>query len=88
MSKHNTNTTGKLANGFTKEQAQEALPLGPFAGGNPETDPDAGITEVLGVGVPAPFDWGEGAGANNESRVTVDGGAISGGNCCAPGHRG
>ena len=84
--KNKTSADGKVTNEFNKEQAsEEALARGLFAGGSPGSDPVVvGTTEVLGVSVPAPSDWGEGDGANIESLVTELGGAISGGNCCAP----
>ena len=50
-------TTGKLANGFTKELASEALPVGPLAGAKPGSEPVEGTTEVVpGTVVPAPSD--------------------------------
>lgn len=74
---------GKLA----EEQAPEALPVGPFAGGNPI--PVEGTTDDFGIVVGAPVDSvGAGAGANKNSGPTEVGGAIRGGNCCGPGHRG
>ena len=87
--KNKTNADGNVANEFTKEEAsEEALAIGLFAGGSPSPGSDpvvvVGTLEDLGVGVPAPLDWGEGDGANIESLVTELGGAISGGNCCAP----
>lgn len=77
---------------FTKEQAPEeepdALPTGPLAGGNPILAPDEGTIDDFGfvVGIPPDSD-GDGAGENTESGSAV-GGAVSGGNCCGPGHRG
>lgn len=86
--KTKTSADGNVANEFTKEEeSEEALAIGLFAGGSPSPGSDpvvVGTTEDLGVGVPAPLDWGEGDGANIESLVTELGGAISGGNCCAP----
>lgn len=54
--KHKAITTGKLAKGFTKELASEALPVGPLAGAKPGIDPVEGTTEGLGIVVPAPSD--------------------------------
>lgn len=82
--KARTTANGKLVNGFTRKEAPEMLPLGPFVGGNPKTDPDEGTVD-FGIVAPGPPDWkGEGAGANNESVPTTVGGAISAGNCCGP----
>lgn len=83
---------GKVAEGFSNEQAPEApeapeaLPIGPLAVAvNPGSEPVVeGITEDLGVVLPMPSGKGEGAGENAESLLTEVGGAISGGNCCAP----
>lgn len=83
--KNNKVAIGKVGKGFTKEQAPEALPIGPLAGGNPEREPPvAGTNEDLGGKDPTPSDWGAGDGANIESLITEEGGAISGGNFCGP----
>lgn len=80
-----TNVTRKLANEMVRVIAPEALPVGPFAGGNPTIEPVEGTTEDFGIVAGALVDSvGAGAGANNESGPTEDGGAISGGNCCGP----
>lgn len=50
-----TNATGKLANGFTTNEAAETLPLGPFIGGNPKPEPDAGTVD-FGIVVAGPPD--------------------------------
>lgn len=75
-----------MANGFTKEQASDAPPIGPPTGGSPGSVPVVGTTVLLGVVAPEPSDWGAGAGAepNTESLVTEVGGASKGGNCCGP----
>jgi len=75
----------RVADGLT-EKEREILPTGPLAGGNPGSDPVAGTTSVLGVGVGVlePSDWGAGAGAKVESLITVVGGTTRGGNCCDP----
>lgn len=74
--------------GFINERAAEAaeepeaLPAGAFAGLNPGSELVLGTTEDIGE--MAPSDCGAGAGANVESLMTEEGGAISGGNCCTP----
>lgn len=87
--KNNKVAAGKVAKGFSKEhapEAPEALPTGPLAiGVNPGSEPVVdGTTDDLGVALPIPSERGEGAGAYIESWATEVGGAISGGNCCAP----
>uniref|UniRef100_A0A2P2IIJ1 Uncharacterized protein n=1 Tax=Rhizophora mucronata TaxID=61149 RepID=A0A2P2IIJ1_RHIMU len=90
LNKYSTTANRKVANGLTNGEASEALPIGLFAGGNLGSEPVEGTTEVLGIVIPALCDRGvgAGAGANIESLVTEVGGAIRGGNCCGPGHRG
>lgn len=46
---------GKLANGFTRDEAMEILPLGPFADGKPKPVPVEGTTEfgIVVAGPPA-----------------------------------
>lgn len=69
---------------MAKEQAPEALPAGPFAGGNPIPIPVEGTTDDFGTVVGAPVDSaGAGAGANKSGPTEV-GGAMRGGNCCGP----
>lgn len=84
-SKNKRSANGKVANEFTKEQALEALAKGLLAGGSGGTIPVVVGTTVEGFFfVPAPSDSGEGEGANIESWIIEEGGAISGGNCWAP----
>lgn len=55
--KSNTVAIGTVAKRFTKEQASEALPIGPFAGVNPGREPPVvGTNEDLGVNAPASSD--------------------------------
>lgn len=57
--KNSTSAVRIVANGFSKEQASEALPTGPLAGGNPGSDPVVpvvGTIVVLGLDVPPPSD--------------------------------
>lgn len=89
--KSNKTAVGKLANGLIKEQASEALPealpAGPPIGANPGSMlvVEGTNEDDLGVPVPpAPSDWGAGEGAKVVSRIAEVGGAISGGNFCAP----
>lgn len=83
--KNNNDTIGKVAKEFTKVQASEAPPRGPPTGASPGRDPVVeGTNEDLGANVPRPSDWGAGDGANIESLITDEGGAMSRGNCCAP----
>ena len=51
-------------------EALEILPKGAPAGGSPGSDPVDGTVEVLGTIAAAPSDWGAGAGAKTDSRVT------------------
>ena len=83
--KNRTAAITSVDDGLAEKEA-EILPLGPLAGDNPGSDPVAGTTPVLGVGVDVlePSDWGAGAGAKVESLITVVGGATRGGNCCRP----
>lgn len=74
-------------NGFTKLQAPDKLPLGPFAdGGNAMLELVDGTTEPgRPPPIGAPPSWkGEGAGANNIPGLTTVGGAVRGGTCCGP----
>lgn len=45
-----------VANGFTKEQASDAPPIGPPTGGSPGSVPVVGTTVLLGVVAPEPSD--------------------------------
>lgn len=63
----------------------QADDVGPVEGGNATTEPVEGTTEDFGVVVGAPpASKGAGAGENNTSGPTDEGGALSGGNCCGP----
>lgn len=68
--KYIISAVGRVANEFTNEEASDKLPKGASAGGSPGSDPVDGTVEVLGTVVMAPSDWGAGAGAKTESRVT------------------
>lgn len=61
--KYNATVTETGDKELTKVEAEEALPIGPFAGLKPGSEPVDGRPEDLGVIDPAPSDWGEGAGA-------------------------
>ena len=81
--KNNKDAIGKAAKGFDKDEASEAPPMGPLAGDNAGRDPIVdGTKDDLGVN--GPSDSGAGDGANIESLITVEGGAMRGGNFCGP----
>lgn len=69
ISKKIISAVGTAATEFTKVEASDVLPIGAPAGPSPGCDPVDGT--VLGtVVVVPPSDWGAGAGAKAESRVT------------------
>ena len=70
ISKYIIRAVGRAATEFTNVEASEELPIGAPAGESPGNDPVDGTVEVLGTVVGAPADWGAGAGAKTESRVT------------------
>nr|GMC51485.1 hypothetical protein Iba_chr01cCG6740 [Ipomoea batatas] len=76
---------GNLDKGLSNVQADDELPEGAFLGGNAITEPVEGATEEdFAVLVGPPASIGAGAGENNISGPTDEGGALSGGNCCGP----
>ncbi|PPD93965.1 hypothetical protein GOBAR_DD09016 [Gossypium barbadense] len=69
ISKKIISAVGTAATEFTKVEASDVLPIGAPAGASPGSDTVDGT--VLGtVVVEPPSDWGAGAGAKAESRVT------------------
>lgn len=61
---------GSATTEFTNVEAPDRLPAGAPVGESPGSDPVDGTAVVLGTVVVAPSDWGAGAGAKTESRVT------------------
>lgn len=60
---------GRAATEFTNTEAFETLPIGAPVG-DPGNDPVDGTVDVLGTVAVEPADWGAGAGAKMDSRVT------------------